>query len=440
MPASSPSTTLHYNAPALDWEHSLPIGNGRLGAMVYGRTKTELIQLNENSVWYGGPQDRTPRDALTNLGRLRQLIRVGDHLGAEKLMRQAFFATPHSQRHYEPLGTLTLEFGHLEANVKSYRRELDLETAVKSVWYEHCGVEFSRQVFASYPDNVLVISLESSEKAEIIVRLTRVSEREYETNEFVDSINACDGTIVMHATPGGRGSNHLCCIVKAECQDDGEVEAIGNSLVVKSGKATIVLSAQTTFRHQDPEAVALEDVRKAMTQSNLRERHIKDYRSLFGRMQLRLYPDSSYKPTDERLLCIPNPGLVALYHNFGRYLLISCSRPGLKALPATLQGLWNPSFQPAWGSKYTININLQMNYWPSNICNLAECEDPLFDLLERMAERGTRTADIIYGCRGWAAHHNTDIWADTGEHKYLFPFVSRAFPYHFLETYSNALI
>jgi hypothetical protein len=408
----SPSTTLHFKAPASDWLQSLPIGNGRLGAMVYGRTTTELLQLNENSVWYGGPQDRTPRDALKNLPRLRSLIRAGAHPRAEDLIRKAFFATPHSQRHYEPLGTLTLEFGHEEANVRNYSRDLDLTTAVTSVRYEHRGIKHTREVFASHADNVLVIQLESSEETEFILRLTRVSEREYETNEFVDSITSSKDGIVMHASPGGLGSNRLFCVAKVHCHD-GVVEAIGGCLMVTSRKATIVVSAQTTFRYADVEDVALADGQLALEQNDLQERHIKNYQSLFQRMQLCLYPDDHGLPTDERLLGIPDPGLVALYHNYGRYLLISCSRPGFKALPATLQGLWNPSFQPAWGSKYTININTQMNYWPSNVCNLAECELPLFDLLERMAERGEKTAKVMYGCQGWAAHHNTDIWTDT---------------------------
>jgi hypothetical protein len=182
---SSSSTRLHYNAPAAEWSQSLPIGNGRLGAMVYGRTTTELLQLNENSVWYGGPQDRTPRDALRNLPRLRSLLRAGDHPAAERLVQHAFFATPHSQRHYEPLGTLTIEFGHEKEGVKDYSRELDLETAVTSVRYEYGGVKHFREVFASYPDGVLVIQLESSEATEFTIRLTRVSEREYETNELM---------------------------------------------------------------------------------------------------------------------------------------------------------------------------------------------------------------------------------------------------------------
>jgi hypothetical protein len=451
----SPDTTLYYNAPAKEWSEALPIGNGRLGAMVYGRTDTELLQLNENSVWYGGLQDRTPRDALKNLPRLRTLIRANQHAEAEKLVRRAFFATPHSQRHYEPLGTLTLEFDHEEKDVKNYSRVLNLETAITSVEYDHDGIHYSRSIFASQPDNVLVIQLESSEKTEVTIRLTRVSEREYETNEFVDSILAKNvshnGRVEMQATAGGgKPANSVSCVVQTRCEDDGVVEAIGNCLVVQSQKVTIVISAQTTFRSDDYHDTAMTDVESALARRDLRERHIENYGSLFGRLRLHISTSKDERPgqqrtitvtdpisandlkapnsqplenskkrkqsTNERLLLAsgpPDPSLIVLYHNFGRYLLLSCSRPGLKSLPATLQGLWNPSFQPAWGSKYTININTQMNYWPANLCNLAECEEPLFDHLERMAERGKMTAKVMYGCRGWAAHHNTDIWADT---------------------------
>jgi hypothetical protein len=410
----SPDTMLQYSAPAKEWSEALPIGNGRLGAMVYGRTDIELLQLNENSVWYGGQQDRTPRDALKHLPRLRELIRTNQHLEAEKLVKRAFFATPHSQRHYEPLGTLTLEFGHEDKHVKNYRRVLDLETAVTSVQYEHTGVRYSRAIFASEPDNALIIQLEASEKTEFTIRLTRVSEREYETNEFVDSIVAKNldrnGRVEMQATAGGgETANSMSCIVQTRCEDDGSVEAIGNCLVVKSQKVILAISAQTTFRNFEHLKTAILDAETALRHYDLRERHMENYRALFGRLKLQLRdsgdpaPVNITSPTNERLLSsgTPDTSLVVLYHNFGRYLLISCSRPGVKALPATLQGLWNPSFQPAWGSKYTININTQMNYWPANLCSLAECEEPLFDHLRRMAIRGKVTAKTMYGCRGW---------------------------------------
>lgn len=254
-PPGHTSSILEYDKPAEEWCQSLPIGNGRLGAMVYGRTGVELLQLNEDSVWYGGPQERTPSNALEHLPRLRQLIRNGDHVEAEKLMRLAFFATPHSQRHYEPLGNLTLDFGHEEREVTGYRRWLDLDTAITNVRYQHGGVDYSRQVFASYPDNVLVIQLESSELSETTIRLTRTSEVEYKTDEFVDSIVAKDASIIMRATPGGRGANHLYCVVSVRCECAGIVQAIGNCLVVKSRKAIIVLAAQTSFRYENVEAV-----------------------------------------------------------------------------------------------------------------------------------------------------------------------------------------
>jgi hypothetical protein len=424
--SQSPNSTLHYATPASKWEESLPIGNGRLGAMVYGRTTTELLQLNENSVWFGGPQERTPPDALTNLPRLRELIRSEQHQAAEDLIRKAFFSTPHSQRHYEPLGTLTIEFGYHDDEISNYSRTLDLETAITSVRYEHRGIVHTREAFASQPDGVLVVQLESSEETEFTIRLTRVSEREYETNEFVDSIKASNNNIIMHATPGGRQSNKLCCVAKAKCQDNGSIQAIGNCLVVKSKKATIVIAAQTTFRYEDIEAQALADAETALRKPNLRAIHVENYSYLYSRMHLELHAEASSQPTDQRLQVMPDPSLVVLYHNYGRYLLISCSRPGIRALPATLQGLWNPSFQPAWGSKYTININTQMNYWPANLCNLAECELPLFDLLERVALNGKKTAEIMYGCRGWCAHHNTDIWADTDPQDRWMPATGRS--------------
>jgi Glycosyl hydrolase family 65, N-terminal domain len=419
-----PCTTLYFTAPADEWSEALPLGNGRLGAMVYGRTDTELLQLNENSVWYGGPQDRTPRDALKNLPRLRELIRSEQHAEAEKLVRRAFFTTPQSQRHYEPLGSISLEFGHGENDVRNYSRVLDLETAVSSVQYDHNGIHYSRTAFASEPDNVLVIQLQSSRKTEVTVRLTRMSEKEYETNEFVESIisrnDGTDGKIQMRATAGGgKGTTSVCCVAQVSCEDDGDIEAVGNCLVIDSRSLTIVISAQTTFRHDHYCEKAIADAKLAIRQKDLRERHVLNYRYHFSRLQLQLSTDivteKTQLPTNERLLYLDplDPSLVVLYHNFGRYLLLSCSRPGLKSLPATLQGIWNPSFQPPWGSKYTININTQMNYWPANVCNLEECEKPLFEHLQRVAEQGKRTAKIMYGCRGWAAHHNTDIWADT---------------------------
>ncbi|KAJ0272321.1 hypothetical protein Brms1b_012057 [Colletotrichum noveboracense] len=209
---------LHYASPASEWSEALPIGNGRLGAMVHGRTQTELLQLNEDSVWYGGPQDRTPKDALRHLPKLRQLIRDEKHAEAESLVREAFFATPASMRHYEPLGTCTIEFGHAIEDVTDYRRYLCLETAQTTVEYRCRGVSYRRDAIASFPDNVLAFRIVASEAIRFVVRLNRLSEIEYETNEFLDSIDATNGRIVLKATPGGHNSNRLA-IALVETRD-----------------------------------------------------------------------------------------------------------------------------------------------------------------------------------------------------------------------------
>ncbi|CAG7918093.1 unnamed protein product [Penicillium olsonii] len=407
---------LWYQQPAADWNAALPVGNGRLGAMVYGRTDTEMLQLNEDSVWYGGPQNRDPQDAFQYLPRLRDAIRKGDHPEAERIARLAFFANPTSQRNYEPLGNLFLDLGHDPKEVLNYRRSLDLDTAVAHVSYEYQGIRFEREVLASSPDNVLAVRVRSSIKAEFVVRLTRMSDLEFETHEWLDDVHASQNSVTMHVTPGGKNSNRACCIVSVRCDsDDSTVTTVGNNLVVNSSDTLLVIAAETTFRHEDIDQQTLQDVQNALclSREELRKRHISDYQSLYNRMEFRLGPDSPEIPTDKRLESSRDPGLIALYQNYSRYLLIACSRNGYKSLPANLQGIWNPSFHPAWGSRFTININLQMNYWLSNMCNLSECELPLFDLLERMVESGRDTARIMYGCRGWTAHSNTDIWADT---------------------------
>jgi hypothetical protein len=264
---------------------------------------------------------------------------------------------------------------------------------------------------------VILVRVTATRPVRFIVRLNRVSEVEHETNEFLDSICAVEDRIVLRATPGGQHSNQLALVLGVSCDDPdrSSIEAVGSCLVVSSSACTIAIGAQTTFRASDPEEAAVDDVNHALRQSwqALLDRHVVDYQSLFNRVHLRMWPDASHISTDQRIKNRRDPGLVALYHNFGRYLLISSSRNSHKPLPANLQGIWNPSFAPPWGCKMTININMQMNYWPAAPCNLFECALPLVDLLERMAERGRKTALAMYGCRGWCAHHNTDIWADT---------------------------
>lgn len=409
---------LHYTSPASQWSESLPIGNGRLGAMVYGRTDVELLQLNEDSVWHGGPMDRTPKDALRMLPKLRQLIRDERPREAEGLIKRAFFASPYSMRHYEPLGTCTLEFGHESEIVTDYTRHLDLSTAQTVVMYKCKGVSYRRDVIASFPDSTLLIKFTSSEPSRFVVRLDRMSDIEAETIAYLDNITAKDSQIVLEATPGGANSNRLSLVAAVSLQDkspDAKIEAIGDGLVVTSASCTIALAAQTTYRHNDPTLAALSDVDAALAQpwDQLLRRHRADYAALFDKVQLRMWPDAYHISTDERLQTARDPGLVALYHNYGQYLLISSSRDSHKALPATLQGIWNDKFAAPWGSRYTININLQMNYWPAKQWSLLECVRPVVDLLARMADSGKKTAQLMYDCRGWCAHHNTDMWGDT---------------------------
>ena len=415
---------LHYSAPASEWAQALPIGNARLGAVVHGRTGTELLSLNEDSVWYGGPQDRTPRDALKHLPDLRRLIRSGRHGEAEKLVTSTFYGTPVSMRHYEPLGTCHIEFGHGEVgkDVSNYHRFLDIGNAIQSTSYDvetpgsdDQSISVKREIIASYPDQAILMRITASRKIRFVLRLGRPNEVEYQNNDFSDTNLARDNTIVMHATPGGRGSNSLCLALAAVCDDNGTVETRGNSLLVTTGSCRIALGAQTRYRCDDVEAEALGNAHSILGKGwgEALSAHLKDFHALFGRLTLKMYPDANHIPTDKRIADHHDPGLFALYHNYGRYLLISSSRQGPKALPATLQGIWNPSFTPPWGSKYTININIQMNYWPAGPSGLVDCMMPLVGLLERIAERGKETARLMYGCRGWCCHHNTDIWADT---------------------------
>ncbi|KAL4962347.1 glycoside hydrolase superfamily [Aspergillus stella-maris] len=346
---------LWYQQPAAGWDEALPVGNGRMGAM--------------DSVWYGGPQKRLSEDALENLPRLRELIREGAHKEAEEL------------RHYEPLGTLSLEFGHL------------FDQAIAHVSYEFNGVRFHRQVLA----------IRSSERTKFLVRLSRLND-----------IEADAESITMHITPGGKDSNRACC------RGPGKIERVGKSLLVNSSDALIIISAQSTYRCTEIDLSTMADSTNALgyITDELWLRHIADYQAMYVRLELQLGPNKSDLPTDHRIRNRRDPGLMALYLQYSRYLLISCSRAHRGdasdcSLPANLQGIWNPSFHPPWGCRYTLNINLQMNYWPANVGNIAECEQPLFTMLERLAEAGTETARKMYGCRGWAVHHNTDLWANT---------------------------
>jgi alpha-L-fucosidase 2 len=407
---------LWFDQPANVWDEALPIGNGILGGMVFGHPLEERIALNEDSLWYGGPRDRNNPDALDNLGSIRQLLEDGQLKEAEDLSRMALSGVPESQRHYLPLGDLHLSFRHEEESVQEYVRDLNVLDGVAGVTYKVGRTVYRREIFTSFLDQVMVIRLTADQLGSISfnARLKRGN------NRYVDEyVKVGDATIVMKGNAGGSGGMDFSTALQAVPQG-GTASIIGEHLVVEGADAvTLFLTAATTFRHDDHVAYTVQTAVNAslLEYESLRERHIQDFRSLSSRVSFHLSTKEpcGMLPINERLAQIQDQqedlGLISLYYQYGRYLLISSSRPG--SLPANLQGIWNEDMLPIWDSKYTININTQMNYWPAETGNLAECHEPLFELIERMREPGRVTAKVMYDCGGFVAHHNTDIWADT---------------------------
>nr|WP_054742337.1 glycoside hydrolase family 95 protein [Cellulosilyticum ruminicola] len=413
---------LWYKVAANEWNEALPLGNGAIGAMVFGNVKRELIQLNEESLWYGGYRDRHNKDAKEYLPRIRSLLWEGKIREAEKLMAMSMFAVPDGQRQYSVLGDFIIENYGQEGIVTDYKRELDIEKAICKMSYKVDGKRYEREMFCSNPDNVLIVHIKGEQKLELSTYIDRwkyVDEKEYHENYMT-----------LHGLSGGEGGIYYAYSLKVQ-NIGGTLESVGGRLYVKDADEVILyLTAATDYKVEEPKKVCemhLEEVSK-QSYETLLNRHIVDYQSLYNKMNLEIQgEESNLQEDDEQKLEInvlstserlerlkankEDIGLINLYFNFGRYLLISCSRKG--GLPATLQGIWNSSWQPPWDSKYTININTQMNYWPAEKCNLSECHLPLFELLEKMKPHGEETAQKMYGCEGFVAHHNTDIWGDT---------------------------
>jgi len=422
--AKQASSIIWFDKEASIWEEALPIGNGRLGGMIFGKTHEERIGLNEDTVWYGGPRDRNNPDAAVYLPDIRRMLREGRLKEAHELARFALSGVPETQRHYTPLGDLLLEVQHDSPAIQDYRRQLDLLSGIATVCYRAGDVAYTREMFASYPDQVMVIrfTADRPKRISVIARLMRGRGRYYD-----ELVKADERTIVMRGNCGGAGGSDFRAAVRAVAIG-GEIRIIGEHLIVRGAdELTLLLAAGTTFRYEDPEAEALRLLAAAERHGYdaLKRRHEADFRSLSERSALALAtdPEAEALPTDARLERMKrgahDHGLIALYYQFGRYLLISSSRPG--SLPANLQGIWNERMLPPWDSKYTININTQMNYWPAELCNLSECHEPLFELIERMREPGRHTARVMYGARGFTAHHNTDIWADTAPQDIYLP-------------------
>ena len=405
------------------WLEALPVGNGRLGAMVFGAVNRERIQLNEDTLWGGGPYDPVNTNALVALPQVRQLVFDGKYREAGNLINQKVIAKPSSEMPYETAGDLYLTFPEAAA-VESYRRDLNLDTAVAGVEYTANGVHFSRQVFASPVDQVIVVRLTADKKGAISFSA------DYQTPLKATVATESGNTLVASGVNASVGRNPtidgaLKFQVRARVlADGGTVTVTSNSVAVtNANSATILIAAATSYKNYqdtsgDPEAIVKAQIKAAERKSfdKLLAAHLKEHQRLFKRVALDLgTSDAMKQPTDERIRNFAggnDPQFAALYFQFGRYLLISCSRPG--GQPANLQGLWNESMSPPWQSKYTININTEMNYWPAESCGLAECVEPLIAMVKELSLSGGRTAREMYGAGGWVAHHNTDLWRASG--------------------------
>ena len=433
--ASSPYT-LWYRQPAERWVEALPIGNGRLGAMVFGGVALERLALNEDTLWSGGPHDWDNPGAHDVLPEARRLIFAGEYHQADTLVKQ--MQGPYNQS-YLPLGDLHLTFAE-HAAPGAYRRALDLDSAVASVSYTFGGATFTREVFASAPDQAIVVRVACDQPARLSFTATLGSQLRHITRRASSTSLALDGTCPRHVDPsylrstadpiiydepGGEGMTFTIYLYAAA--EGGTVRAGDAALeIAGADSVTLILAARTSYSGYDRspgrdglEAAALasadRDAAVAKSFDQLRAAHVEDHRQLFERVTLDLGAgQAADRPTDERLRDYQagvDPQLEALLFQYGRYLLIASSRPGTQ--PANLQGIWNELIRPPWSANWTLNINAQMNYWLAEVANLAECHTPLFDLIEGLSANGRRTAATNYGCGGWVAHHNTDLWRQT---------------------------
>ncbi|MGN1020251.1 MAG: glycosyl hydrolase family 95 catalytic domain-containing protein [Aristaeellaceae bacterium] len=415
---------LRYDRAATVWNEALPLGNGRLGAMVFGGVTLERLQLNEDSLWSGGFADRVNPDAREQMPRIRQLLAEGRIREAEQLALRAYAATGDNERHYEPLCDVVLYYAqenpaislHGARNLASrdmsdafppetedYERALCLRTGIHRMRCRLRGRAYHRETFISAPHEVMCIRAGGG-PFDVLLR---------RGNHVGRMIAADRRTIVLAGATGDDGVAYACALRIIR----GEGSVMGATLCCE-GDCDLICAGATSFRHEDPVQAALDMLDRAEKAGYdaIREAHVADLSAIMARCALSLPEDPLLEalPTDARLKRFAqgseDPGLINLYFQYGRYLLACSSRPG--SLPANLQGLWNESFEPAWGSKYTININTQMNYWPAEICNLSEMHQPLFDHMLRMLPHGRQVARDMYGASGWVAHHNTDIWGD----------------------------
>lgn len=406
---------LWYNKPAGQWTDALPVGNGRLGAMVFGGVERERIQLNEDTLWDGVPQDTNNPKALEALPKVQQLLFEDKNEEATKLAGETMLGVPHRIKSYQSLGDIVLEFSH-DGDVSEYRRELDLDTGIAKTTYNIGDDRYSREIFSTAIDNLIVIRLscDTSENISFDATMTR------EQDATVESVS--DNLLRLNGQCGDDGMR-FSAYLKIQA-DSGDIKSTEDRITVSNAKDVILmLSGATSYINQkdasgNPQELCegyLAGVENRSYEAILSD-HVADHQSLFQRVDINLgTSDADNLPTDERLAAVKegasDPGLVALYFQYGRYLLMGSSRPG--CLPANLQGIWNEHMQAPWNSDFHTNINLQMNYWVPEICNLAECHAPLFDFMDTLVEPGNQTAKRHYGAEGWVVHHLTDVWGFT---------------------------
>jgi alpha-L-fucosidase 2 len=416
---------LWYNKPASHWLKALPVGNSHLGAMVYGGTDTEEIQLNEETFWSGSPHNNNSTESLQYLSTVRRLIFEGKEEEAHKLIDQHFFKGPHGMR-FLPLGSVKLKLGH--TNTSSYRRELSLGNALATTSYTYNGVKYERTVFASQADNVVIVHLKASKKGALSFDVSFDSQLGAESTVVLkrenQPVKELAGIVKGVEQEGIKPGLTAECRIKVEA--DGNVETRAQSWNVSNAtEATLYIVAATNFvNYHDISGNPVKknnqvlDRLQGISYDKLLQRHLKKYHEQYNRVSLVLANSASDShaslPTDERLASFDGTDLdmISLMMQYGRYLLISSSQPG--GQPANLQGVWNDKVNAPWDSKYTININAEMNYWPALVGNLAETQQPLFSMIEDLSHTGRLTAGTMYGCRGWVAHHNTDLWRIAG--------------------------
>ncbi len=421
-----PSTLLWYDAPAQTWNDALPVGNGRLGAMVFGNPENERIQLNEDTYWSGGPYSSVVKGGSAFLGQVQQLVFNEKWLEAQKLFGSKLMGYPVEQQKYQSLGNLVLQFSQ-QKKYSDYKRWLDLNTGITGVEYSSDGVKYRRDVFSSASDQVIVVRLTADQQKKIsfsaTLRGVRNQDHSNYATDYFHMHAEGNNTIVLTGKSadylGVKGQLRYEVQLKAVCED-GTMKMEGDYLEVNNATSvTLYIVAATNFvdykNVSADEHARVENYLEGLkdkSYEDIRSGQVAGYQKYFNRVTLHLpVTDQSFLPTDKRLkenITAADPSLSALAYQFGRFTLISSSLPGTQA--ANLQGIWNEDADPMWDSKYTTNINLQMNYWPVETANLSECAVPLYQLVKDVSDQGAQVARENYGCKGWVLHQNTDLW------------------------------